>query len=76
MTVAALGKPGDQIDRLFSEPADLLILQHCHEIRAAVVNMMETYAFDLRRPRRFMILDGADTARILKGYGMLPSATA
>ena len=29
MTVADLGKNGDQIDRLFSEPADLLILQHC-----------------------------------------------
>jgi hypothetical protein len=73
MTIAALGRRGDQIDRLFSEPADLLVLQHCHEIKPAVVNMMETYAFDVRRPRRFMILDGADTARILNGYGMLPS---
>jgi hypothetical protein len=29
MTLADLGKDGDQIDRLFSEPADILLLQHC-----------------------------------------------
>ncbi|HEX4064019.1 MAG TPA: hypothetical protein VHY58_23645 [Streptosporangiaceae bacterium] len=51
MTVRALGKPGDQIVRLFSEPAELLILQHCHEITPSVVNMMEAYAHDLRNPR-------------------------
>lgn len=71
MTVAALGKRGDQIDRLYREPAELLVLQHHREIRAAVVNMMETYACDMRRPRRYMILDGADTARILDAYGLL-----
>jgi hypothetical protein len=71
MTIAALGKRGDQIDRLYTEPADLLVLQHCHEIKTAVISMMETYAFDSRRPRRFMILDGTDTARILKWHGTL-----
>ncbi|WP_261566798.1 hypothetical protein [Frankia gtarii] len=71
MTVRALGKPGDQINRLFSEPADLLVLQHCHEITPAVVNMMETYAHDLRNPRKYLIIDGADTARILKENGAL-----
>jgi hypothetical protein len=73
MTVAALGKPGDQVDRLYSEPAELLVLQHCHEIRTAVVNMMETYAFDMRRPRRYMILDGWETAAILRAHGKLVS---
>ncbi|HEY1914513.1 MAG TPA: hypothetical protein VGH27_02960 [Streptosporangiaceae bacterium] len=74
MTVRALGKPGDQIVRLFSEPAELLILQHCHEITPSVVNMMEAYAHDLRNPRKYMIIDGADTSRILKSQGLLPSA--
>ena len=37
MNVKALGKNGDQIDRLFSEPAELLVLQHCHQITTAVV---------------------------------------
>jgi len=73
MTVRALGKPGDQIVRLFSEPAELLILQHCHEIKPSVVSMMEAYAHDLRNPRKFMIIDGADTSRILKSQGLLPS---
>lgn len=72
MTVRALGKPGDQINRLFSEPAELLVLQHCHEITPAVVNMMETYAHDLRNPRKYMIIDGADTARILMANGTIP----
>lgn len=72
MTIAALGKRGDQIDRLYSEPADVLVLQHCHQILAPVVNMMETYAFDVRRPRKFMVIDGEDTARIFKAYDCLP----
>lgn len=70
MTLRALGKPGDQIDRLFTQPAEILVLQHCHEITPAVVNMMETYANDLRNPRRYMIIDGTDTARILKSQGL------
>jgi hypothetical protein len=74
MTVRALGKPGDQIDRLFSQPAEVLVLQHCHEITPPVVNMMETYANDLRNPRRYMIIDGADTARILKSQGLLTAS--
>lgn len=72
MTIAALGKQGDQIDRLYSEPAELLVLQHCHQVRTEVVNMMETYAWDMRRLRRFMILDGSDTARILRACDKLP----
>ena len=73
MTVAALGKNGDQIDRLFTEPAELLVLQHCHEITPAVVGMMDAYANNVRRLRSFMILDGADTGRILKSRGLLPA---
>jgi hypothetical protein len=72
MTVKALGKPGDQIGRLFSEPAELLVLQHCHQIMTAVVEMMDTYAHDFRHPRSYMIIDGADTSRILKSLGLLP----
>jgi hypothetical protein len=72
MTVKALGKPGDQIGRLFSEPAELLVLQHCHQITTAVVEMMDTYAHDLRNPRTYTIIDGADTSRILKSQGLLP----
>jgi hypothetical protein len=76
MTIAALGKNGDQIDRLFTEPAQLLVIQHCHEIRPAVTGMLDAYAHDVRRLRSFMILDGADTGRILKSQGRLPAVPA
>ncbi len=68
MTMAVLGKNGDQIDRLFSEPADLLILQHCHFIKGPVRNAMRAYATQIDRPRRFCLIDGFDTIRVLRAY--------
>ncbi|SCF48712.1 hypothetical protein GA0070216_12826 [Micromonospora matsumotoense] len=76
MDVKALGKNGDQIDRLFTEPAELLVLQHCHQIKSSVVGMMDAYAHDARHPRFYMIIDGADTGRILRSLGLLPAAPA
>jgi hypothetical protein len=70
MTIAALGKPGNQIDRLFKEPAELLVLQHSHLVRADVRNMMRIYATNMYDPRRYCIIDGPDTWRILKAYGL------
>ncbi|MFE7128282.1 hypothetical protein [Streptomyces sp. NPDC057617] len=76
MDIRALGKNGDQIDRLFTEPAELLVLQHCHQIKPSVVGMMEVYAHDARRPRSYMIIDGSDTGRILRSLGLLPAMPA
>jgi hypothetical protein len=69
MTFKHLGKNGDQIDRLYSEPADLLVLQHCHEVRAAVRGTMRAYANQMGNPRRCCIIDGYDTLKILRAYG-------
>lgn len=69
MTPADLGKNGDQIGRLFSEPADLLILQHCHEVTTAVRKQMRAYAQQIGNPRRFCIIDGYDTLRVMMAYG-------
>jgi hypothetical protein len=69
MTPADLGKNGDQIGRLYSEPADLLVLQHCHEVTVAVRKQMRAYAQQMGNPRQFCIIDGYDTLRILKAYG-------
>lgn len=69
MTSADLGKNGDQIGRLFDEPADLLVLQHCHEVTPAVRKQMRAYAQQMGKPRRFCIIDGYDTLRILQAYG-------
>ena len=69
MTVADLGKNGDQINRLFSEPADLLVLQHCQGITPAVRGMMRAFAQQMGNPRLFCLIDGYDTLRLLQAYG-------
>lgn len=68
MKMNDLGKNGDQIVRLFQEPANILILQHCHYISAAVSHTMEAFASRMYMPRYYCLLDGIDTLRILRGY--------
>lgn len=72
MRVADLGKNGDQIDRLFSEPADFYVVQSNQQITSAVRNMLDIYAHDVRHPSLYTILDGQDTARILIAHDLLP----
>lgn len=71
MVIADLGKNGDQIDRLAQTAADILVVQHCHSIRAPVVNMLRVYASDPRNPRRYMTIDGFETIKILRHFGYL-----
>ena len=66
LTMSGLGKNGDQIDRLFSEPADLMVLQHCHRITSSVRATMRAFATQLGRLRLFCLIDGFDTLRILR----------
>ena len=69
MTMADLGKNGDQINRLFNEPADLLVLQHCHEITTPVRDTMRAFAQRMGNPRLFCLINGYDTLRLLQAYG-------
>ena len=66
MKITDLGKNGDQIVRLFQEPADFLILQHCHPVGTAVRHTMK--AFAMSHQRRYVVIDGYDTLRILRAY--------
>ncbi len=66
-----LGKNGDQIDRLFSEPVEICVLQHCNSISTAVQSQMKAYASRVHDLRNFMIIDGSDTFAILKAYGKI-----
>jgi len=68
MTLASLGKNGDQIDRLFTEPAELFILQHCHIIKKEVRGTMRAYANQINNLRLFCLINGYDTWRLLKAY--------
>jgi hypothetical protein len=76
MTMAELGKNGDQINRLYEEPADLLILQHCHDITPPVRRMMRAFAQQMGNPRTYCVIDGFDTLRILQAYGKCGLAVA
>jgi hypothetical protein len=71
MTIAMLGKNGDQIERLARTSAELLVVQHCHEIRPEVFSMLRSVASNFRDIRRYMLIDGYDTYRILAAYGHL-----
>jgi hypothetical protein len=72
MKAAHLGKNGDQIVRLASEPARLLILQHSHRVSAPVRATLRAFSVNPCSPRRYCIIDGPDTYRLLKAYGQLP----
>ena len=69
MTMADLGKNGDQIPRLFSEPADLLVLQHCHQITPLVRETMRAFAERMGNLRLCCLIDGYDTLRLFQAYG-------
>jgi len=56
-----MGKRGDQLIRAFEEPVDLIVVQHCNKIENTVVRITESLAYDPRRPRRYCIIDGADS---------------
>lgn len=67
---SGMGKNGDQAIRLFSEYADVMVVQHCSDIASSVRHLMEALATNYRR--RFMIIDGYDTVRILSAMRMFP----
>jgi len=70
-----LGKNNDQIVRLSKEPPDLLIVQHSHDITQPVRETLRAFAVQPGNPRRYCLIDGRDTLRILKAYNLLDWAT-
>ena len=75
MTVAQLGKNGDQILRLAQEPADVLIVQHCHDITPAVRTMLRALVVQPGRPRRFCCVDGRESLRLLNAFDLYDFAS-
>ncbi len=61
----------DAMTAMSATPAELWIVQHCHDIGPAVREMVRAFAVSPLTPRRFCLIDGADTYRILKAYGRL-----
>lgn len=68
MTVKHLGKNGDQIVRLAHEPADVLIVQHCHDITAPVIETLKLFATQPSNPRFYCLIDGRESLRLLNAF--------
>jgi hypothetical protein len=64
-----MGLRGDQAIRLFHEPADIQVVQHCCQIAETVRHVMDALAS--MHGRHYMIIDGDGTARILLSAGLL-----
>lgn len=78
MKPADLGKNGDQFYRLFNIPAQVFVVQHCHNIGAAVRKQAEAFALQrsFTSPCRVVFVDGLTTARLLRAHGQWPAAPA
>jgi hypothetical protein len=74
LEIKVCGTTGDQIIRLFQTSAELFVLQYIGDISEMVIHDVESKA-ELRRLQGkrgwFCIIDGQDTARVLKAYGDL-----
>lgn len=75
LTIDKCGKRGNQLLRMIKEPAQLFTVQHIGEIDTDVIELLERLISDLSRKKSirlyYCIMDGVDTARILKAYGKL-----
>ena len=71
-----LGKNGDQLYRLFNIPAQVYVVQHCHNIGAAVRKQAEAFALarTFVAPCRIVFMDGVTTARLLRTHGLWPAS--
>ena len=69
-----LGKNNDQISRLAEEPADVLFVQHCHDILPAVRKTLRAFAVQPSHPRRYCLIDGRDSLRLLYAYDLYERA--
>jgi hypothetical protein len=71
MTLNHLGKNNDQIVRLAKEPAQVLFVQHCHDVTPPVRDTLRAFAVQPGNPRRFCVMDGRDSLRLLQAYDLL-----
>ncbi len=69
-----LGKNNDQIVRLAQEPAEVLIVQHCHEIKPAVRSTLRAFSVRPFGSRRYCLIDGKDSLRLLIAYDLYDTA--
>ena len=72
MTPAMCGKNADQIYRLSRVEAAIFVVQHSHLIGTAVRETLKALVVQPGRSRKFCLMDGQATYRLLKAYDRLP----
>jgi hypothetical protein len=72
LTIARMGKNGDQGPRLFQEPADVFLVQHWREIDSEVLTLLQSLAIALSATTGktvwYGVMDGRDSDRIRLAY--------
>lgn len=67
-----MGTQADQIQRLFSDPADIFLVQYCGQIDRSIIVQMEAFAIAksvlMNKRIYYGIIDGQDTSRIIEAY--------
>lgn len=74
LRLADLGKNGDQLVRMFSLPAQIFIIQSNGPIDGAVHSQIQAQIADrllTNRPAYYLVIDGIQTARLLRAYGKI-----
>jgi len=72
LTPKKMGKHGDQIQRLFSSSANMLLIQYVGEIDESILDQMKIFAISKSVMENtsiyFGIIDGKDTERLFSAY--------
>lgn len=74
LRISDLGKNGDQLVRMFSLQAELFVIQSNGPIDGAVYNQIQAQVAEklmTNQPVYYLILDGVQTARLLRAYGKI-----
>lgn len=74
MALNHLGKNNDQIVRLAHAPAQVLVVQHSHDVTAPVRETLRAFSVQPSFPRRYCLMDGRDSLRLLEAYGLYAKA--
>lgn len=79
LTLAALGKNGDQLDRMLNQEARLYVVQHCDVVDPSVRRHLARGIIALRAAGKEdavgSVWDGNDCARLFVAHGLLDRGT-
>jgi hypothetical protein len=72
LTPAKMGKNGDQIERLFNEPAEVFLVVYCGQIDSSIISQMHAFAIAKKalngQTVYFGVIDDDDLGRVAAAY--------